>query len=521
MRIVTAGQMRGIEQAAFERGTEPFGLMGEAGRAAAQAIFARLGERASGARVLVLVGPRNNGGDGLVIAEALAVAGLRVTLWLYRREGLGGAPVADDLVARLPAIHSGEDTELVALNRMLAEATIVVDAIYGIGGRSGLAPDLDAALAVVNERGRMPGVLTVAVDIPTGVNADTGEVVGTAFVADLTVTFGRPKRGLYHPPGMGHSGEIVIETIGLAEGDLPTDSPRLICRDDASLLLPRRTKDAHKGDAGSLLIVGGSRNYLGAPVLSAHAALRAGAGLVTLAVPQGLVPICAPQVPEATYVPLPETEWGVSGPEAATALAGALGRYTALQIGNGLGRHAPTDEALARFFGLSGGAGPMLAMPILFDADGLNWLSTVPKWWERLRGLALVLTPHHGEMARLLGVERKEVSAEPWRHAREAAARWGQTVVLKGGHSVVTTPAGDLWVSPDANPALASAGTGDTLAGIIAGFLAQGLVPADAAVIGLWIGARSAALASADLGTLPMVASDLPLRVAQAIREIE
>jgi NAD(P)H-hydrate epimerase len=521
MRIVTADQMRRIEQAAFERGVDPFGLMGEAGRAAVRAILARLGDRATGAKALVLVGPRNNGGDGLVIAEGLAAAGLRVTLWLYRREGLGGAPVANDLIAHLPTIHSGEDTELVALQRMLAEATVVVDAIYGIGGRSALAPDLDAALAAANERGRMPGVLSVAVDIPTGVNATTGEVTDSAFIADLTVTFGRPKLGLYLPPGMGHSGAIVIETIGLDEGDLPDGTPRLITRDDALPLLPRRTKDAHKGDAGSLLIVGGSRNYLGAPVLSAHAALRAGAGLVTLAVPHSLVPICAPQVPEATYVPLPESEWGISGHEAATALSGALGRYTALQIGNGLGRHAPTDTALARFFGLGDATRATLDMPILFDADGVNWLSAVPGWWEHLRDLTLVLTPHHGEMARLLGVERRAVSAEPWHHAREAAQRWGQTVVLKGGHSVVATPDGDLWVSPVANPALASAGTGDTLAGIIAGFLAQGLAPADAAILGLWIGARAADLASAALGTLPMLASDLPLRVAEAIHELE
>ncbi|MFN8541171.1 MAG: NAD(P)H-hydrate epimerase [Thermomicrobiales bacterium] len=300
MRIVNADQMRRIEQAAFERGVEPFGLMGEAGRAAVRAILARLGDRATGTKALVLVGPRNNGGDGLVIAEGLAAAGLRVNLWLYHREGLGGAPVADDLIAHLPTIHSGEDTALVALQRMLAEATVVVDAIYGIGGRSALAPDLDAALKAANERGRVPGVLTVAVDIPTGVDAATGAVVGTAFVADLTVTFGRPKRGLYQPPGMGYSGAIVIDPLGLDEGELPADTPNLIARDDALDRLPRRTKDAHKGDAGSLLIVGGSRNYLGAPVLSAHAALRAGAGLVTLAVPQSLVAICAPQVPEAT-----------------------------------------------------------------------------------------------------------------------------------------------------------------------------------------------------------------------------
>lgn len=521
MLIVTADQMRGIEQAAFERGVAPAALMGEAGRAAARHILARLGGRAGVARAVVLVGPRNNGGDGLVIAEALGKAGLRVSLWLYHRDGLRGAPVAADLIARLPTIRSEEDPEQVALRRILAEASIIVDAVYGIGGRTELAADLDAALLAANERGRAPGVLTVAVDIPTGVNADSGAVTGDAFVADLTVTFGRPKRGLYAPPGAEHSGVVIVEPIGLDEGTLPADTPRAITRDDAVARLPRRTKAAHKGDAGSLLIVGGSRNYLGAPVLSAHAALRAGAGLVTLAVPQGLVPICAPQIPEATCVPLPEAEWAVSGPEAATALAGALGRYTALQVGNGLGRHAPTDEALARFFGLSDVPRPNLDMPILIDADGVNWLSALPDWWERLRGLALVLTPHHGEMARLLGVERAAVSAEPWRHAREAARRWEQTVVLKGGHSVVATPAGSLWVSPAANPALASAGTGDTLAGIIAGFLAQDLAPADAAILGLWVGARAADLASADLGTLPMIASDLPQRVAEAIRELE
>ena len=524
MRIVTAEQMRAIEQEAFDRGVEPFTLMGEAGRAAVRAILARLGPRARDTRAVVLVGPRNNGGDGLVIAEGLAEAGLRLTLWLYRRDGLGGAPVAADLFARLSTIRAAEDPERVALQRMLAEATLVIDAIYGIGGRGALAPDLDAALHAANERGRAPGVLTVAVDIPTGVQSDSGAMAGTAFDADLTVTFGRPKRGLYLPPGLGHSGTIAIEPIGLAEGGLPADTPRLIARDDALDRLPRRTKAAHKGDAGSLLIVGGSRNYLGAPILAAHAALRAGAGLVTLAVPAGLVPICAPQSPESTYVPLPEAEWGVAGPEAATVLANALGRYTALQIGNGLGRHAPTDEALARFFGLhprQAGAAPTLDMPILIDADGLNWLGTVPDWWERLRQFSLVLTPHHGEMARLLGVERITVSADPWRHAREAAAKWGQVVVLKGGHSVVATPGGDLWVTPSANPALASAGTGDTLAGLIAGFLAQGLAPADAAVLGLWVGARAADLASAEFGTLPLLASDLPRMIARTIRALE
>ena len=157
-------------------------------------------------------------------------------------------------------------------------------------------------------------------------------------------------------------------------------------------------------------------------------------------------------------------------------------------------------------------------MPVVFDADGLNLLSEIERWWEKLAGLKLILTPHHGELARLRGVERATISADPWTAARDAAREWGQTVVLKGGYTVIATPSGDLWVTPLANPALASAGTGDTLAGLIGGLLAQGLSTDDAAILGLWLGARAGDLARAAIGTLPLLASDLPPYIAQAIQ---
>ncbi|MDP9374832.1 MAG: NAD(P)H-hydrate epimerase, partial [Chloroflexota bacterium] len=447
MKIVTAAQMRRIEADAFESGREdPAGLMRRAGQAVARAALAAL-PRPAEARALVLVGPGNNGGDGLIVAEALLMAGLpAVAVWLYRRGDVGNAPVVPALLERVQVVPESPGAGLAAA---LAGADLIVDAVYGIGAREGLPGDLAAALEAVNSRGREPGVIRVALDIPTGVDADSGAADPAAFRADLTVTLGRPKRGLYLPPGLRHTGRVVVEPLDLDDGGVPDDAPRLIGRADAARLLPRREADAHKGDAGSLMIVGGSANYLGAPVLSANAALRAGAGLVTVAVPAGILGAVASQVPEATYLALPEAGFGVAGPDAAPVIAGALDRYTALQIGNGIGRAPGTAGFLARLFGLDPvGAGGRLAVPVLFDADGLNWLSTVDRWWEALRGLDIVLTPHPGEMGRLRGGDTVAVTAAPWDAARDAAREWGQTVLLKGGHSVVATPDGGLWVAP-------------------------------------------------------------------------
>ena len=525
MKIVTAAQMRAIEEAAFASGrATAMDLMGQAGRAVASAalrLLARPDEDSLDRAALVLVGPGNNGGDGLVAAQALRVAGLRdVAVWFYRREGIGRSPVAADLLERVRVVSDDRLADAVA------EADLVIDALFGTGQRSKMADELAATLELVNARAREGAARprTVAVDLPTGVDADSGAVGRVAFRADLTVTLGRPEHGLYLPPGMRYAGRVEVEDLGLGDDGVPEDAPRLIARADADARLPRREADAHKGDAGSLLIVGGSANYIGAPVLSANAALRAGAGLVTMALPRALVPIAAAQVSEATYIPLPEADWGVIGPGAAGELGPWLGRYTALQVGNGIGRHAETEGELARFFGIEGtGQRRELdpAVPVLFDADGLNWLSTVERWWEHLRDLRLVLTPHAGEMARLRQVERTAISADPWTAAREAARAWGQTVVHKGGHSVAATRYGGLWVAPLANPALAAAGSGDTLAGLIAGLLAQGLPPDDAAILGLYLGSRAGELASAAVGTLPLVAGDLPAYIGRAIQELE
>ena len=541
MRIVTSAQMQQIEQAAFDGGVAQPDLMRQAGRAVADRALATL-KVPQEAHALVLVGPRNNGGDGLVAAEALLAAGLRrVTVWLYGRKDLRGAPVTTDLLERVTVIRADAADANTALTTAVAQADLIIDALYGIGGRDELPDDLIAALTLINARNADPAVQLVALDIPTGVSADTGTAADAAFRANLTVTLGRPKVGLYQPAGMRAVGRIAIEEIGLAEGALPDEAPRVIERADAAIRLPRRAFDAHKGDAGSLMIIGGSLNYFGAPVLAGHAALRAGVGLLSLAVPRSILGPIATQVPEATYLPLPEAEWGTIGRDAVKPIVEALERYTALQIGNGLGRDKATGEFVANLFAFAQSDRPKapvgfrpnspeaetaaaespIKIPVLFDADGLNLLSEVDNWWEKLAGLQLILTPHHGELARLRKVERETISAAPWQAARDAAREWGQTIVLKGGYTIVATPTGELWVAPLANPALAAAGTGDTLAGLIAGLLAQGLTPDDAAILGVWIGARAADLASAEIGILPLLAGDLPRFIGKAIVELE
>ncbi len=542
MRIVTSAQMREIERAAFASGwVSPEALMRRAGLAVAGHTLAALAHPTA-ARALVLVGPGNNGGDGLVVAEALRDAGLaEVVVWLYRRDGVNGAPVAPDLLVGLRSISAAAPGAVAAFAEAVAAADLIVDAVYGIGARDELPADLIAALDVVNARAANPRVTLVALDIPTGVNADTGAIAGIAFRADLTVTLGRPKRGLYLAPGLRATGRIVIESLDLEDNALSADTPRLLTSADAIARLPRRADDAHKGDAGSLLFIGGSLNYPGAPVLAARAALRAGVGLLTLAVPRSIFGPIATQVPEATYLPLPEGDWGVIGRDGLKVIAEAIERYTALLIGNGIGRDAATVDFLGRLFALSPsdrGKGPVgfrpnaateeaaadaspVQVPVILDADGLNWLSTVERWWEKLAHLALILTPHHGELALLRGVEREAISAAPQQAALDAAREWGQTVVLKGGYTIVATPTGELWSAPLANPALAAAGTGDTLAGLLAGLLAQGLGTTDAALLGVWIGARAGELARGEIGTLPLLASDLPTYIGRAIRELE
>ncbi|HVX30206.1 MAG TPA: NAD(P)H-hydrate dehydratase, partial [Nitrolancea sp.] len=292
-------------------------------------------------------------------------------------------------------------------------------------------------------------------------------------------------------------------------------------------------QDTHKHDVGWLMVIGGAPNYYGAPRMAAEAAARAGAGLVCLAVPRSLVAPIASAVREVTFLPLPEAEFGGAGERMAQLVSQRLPEFAASLIGPGLGQEEPVPEFLSRLFGLrsnsqsigfgaptnSAEAAPFAGRAVI-DADGLNFLAKQDGWHTALASAKLVLTPHPGELSRLAGVSAADILTDPWGAARSTAERFQQVVVLKQGFPVVAAPNAPLLIAPRCDPALASAGTGDVLAGTIAGLLAQGLEPRDAAAAGLFIGSRAALLVEQRVGTLSLIAGDVIETLPQAIRQL-
>ena len=554
MKLVTTAQMRAIEAAAVAGGATWLGLMEQAGWGVAQEALRLLGA-ARGRRVLVLVGPGNNGGDGLVAARHLRDADAAVTLYLWRRSG------ADNDVnwrrcreRDIPEYHADDDPDQRALRRLLAESDLIIDALLGMGVSRPVEGQLAAIVAAVNERGRPPDGSSdheahpptsavrrpppvIAIDLPTGVHSDSGAVLGSAIRADLTVATGAVKRGLLLWPGRGLAGEIRVADIGLAPALLEDVMTTQLDARYARKLLPARPADAHKGTFGKVMVVAGSYLYPGAATLATAAAARVGAGLVTLAT--GRSALAGPgRLVEITLRPLPEAELGALGEAAAEEVREHLDGYQALLVGPGLGREKPTRALIEGLLSRAphrprGGIGfrigaaeppapeeqkPGELPPTVFDADALNLLSEIAHWWERLPRERCTLTPHPREMQRLLGAA--EPPADHAQAASDAAQRWGQIVVLKSATTVIAHPDGRLLLYDGANPALATAGTGDVLAGAIAGLLAQGLAPFDAAALGVYLHGAAGRLVREELGDMGPIASDLLPRLPLAIQAL-
>ena len=510
MKIVTVAEMVAIERRAEqEYGLSSPILMEHAGRSVAEAIQARLEGEVGGVHVVVLAGPGNNGGDGRVAARYLAGWGAHVTIYDWKRGQieLDGqtTPVGDDLAG---------------LRAALTQADTVLDALLGTGHARPLAATMADALALVAaERARRPDLYVVAVDLPSGLNADTGAVDPGTLPADLTVTLAFPKVGLLLFPGASYVGELQVGSIGL-----PATMPiaaGLEMLDDALIgpTLPRRPLDSNKGTFGKALALVGSAHYIGAAYLVCGAAARIGAGLVTLATAPELAPFYATMLPEITYAPLPPES---DTPDArAQAVLASLNGYDALVIGPGLVQSRATAELLERL--LAG----LRALPdeqrprLVVDADGLNNLAKLDHWW-RLLPSHTILTPHPGEMARLRGgAAVSGGGADRLTVAREAAREWGHIVVLKGACTLIASPEGVLRINGTPNPALASAGTGDVLAGTTVGLLAQGMEPYDAACAAVYLHALAGLRVRAHLGDAGLLAGDLLAELPLARQDVQ
>ena len=510
--------MTALEQESERQGTSTDTLMENAGLAVAEYARYRLGGVA-GTNVVVLVGPGNNGADGLVVARHLRRWGAEVTACLLTRrpDPDPKADLARDYgVSFLSLADSDRPDTLENLDRLLSRSQLVIDAILGTGRSrplQGIVKEALVRVTVGREKGRGP--LLLALDLPTGLDSDTGAVDDATPVMDATLALGFPKAGLLAFPGAERVGELVTLGIGLPNG-VGQDgiSQELLAAEWVGHRLPIRPLDSHKGTYGHLLVVAGSRNFVGAACLVARAAHRAGAGLVTLATPESVYPLAAAQLTETIHLPLPEDADGRVHPDAAQVLRDVLPRYDALAVGSGTGQSESTLEFIERLL-LDG---PPSTTPTLVDADGLNCLARLPDWWQRLSG-HLVLTPHPGEMATLTGLSTAEVQRDRVATAREWAERWQSVVVLKGAFTAIAEPAastangekrdGLVRLSPFANPGLASGGTGDVLTGIIGSLLAQGMTPFEAASCGVYLHGLAAETITERQGPTGLLASEV------------
>ena len=514
MKVVTVQEMKDLERRSQEEGIPTDTLVERAGLAVAQGVEEFLGG-IHRVPVLVLVGPGNNGGDGLVTARHLQAWGARVTLYLCTPRLEEDPKLALALATGCSIVTEREDQGHQALQQALASSRLVLDAVLGTGRARPLAGPLQEVFSHLQETRKVPdGPLLVALDLPTGLDADSGAVDPLCPTADLTITLGYPKVGLFTPEGSQRVGRWQVVDIGIPPHLADPLPISLLTPEIVAPMLPFRPLGAHKGTFGRLLVVAGSRSYVGAAYLACMGAYRAGAGLVTVAAPESLHPILAEKLTEATHLPLPEGAPGVVAPEAARTVRDHVEEYQAAVIGCGLSQEASALEFIQRLL-----LSRPLPVPVVLDADALNHLNQIAQWWEYLEGPA-ILTPHPGEMSHLLDRSTEEIQAQRLDVAREAASAWGVPVVLKGAFTVVAAPSGAVSLSPFANPGLASAGTGDVLAGVVGGLLAQGLSPFQAASCGVYLHGAAGEEVRQELGDTGMMASDLLPALPRIIRNL-
>jgi hydroxyethylthiazole kinase-like uncharacterized protein yjeF len=517
MKVVTAEQMREIDRKAASAGLTTEILMENAGKAVAIETQ-KLAGNVTGKRILVLVGPGNNGGDGLVAARYLADWGAVVAIYLCSIRPSGDKNLALTQQRGINIIQADQDKDFHRLRSVLSSSEIVIDGVFGTGRSRSLEGIFKEVMsAVIAAKNKKPGLLIIAVDIPTGLDADTGAVDPSCPTADATITLGYPKPGLFNFPGAERAGRVIVADIGIPESVGQGIQTELITEEWVKSVLPPRPPDANKGSFGKVLVVAGSINYIGAAYLACMGAARVGAGLVTLSTASSLLPILASKMTEVTYAPLPESGPGVIGARAATVLKRQLTGYDVLLMGCGLGQKASVAEFVkSALFGRN----KIKVPPLVLDADALNILAKLPNWWQKL-SQDVILTPHPGEIARLARVSVDEVQSQRLEVVRKLAAKWGKVVVLKGAYTVVGAPDGRARINRTANPGLASAGTGDVLSGVIAGLVAQGVTLFDAAACGVYLHAQAGEIVRQELGEAGMLAGDLLPALPKAIKGLK
>jgi ADP-dependent NAD(P)H-hydrate dehydratase / NAD(P)H-hydrate epimerase len=566
IKVVSVEKMRQIEAAADAGGLSYDNLMQNAGAAVAHRAVEILAASPE-ARVTVLVGSGNNGGDGLVAGRLIAQQSeAQVRFYLLKRRDESDPNFKAVQDAGLFIVYAEDDRDFRVLRNMVASATLVVDALFGIGVRLPFKTDVAKVLRNVSQAlnddqtaehphgvvisptlpttAAFPRPYVLAVDCPSGLNCNTGELDKNAIFADETVTFIAAKPGLFEFPGAAAVGTLHIATLGVSPDlpDLKSESRTLVDGASAHSLLPVRPANANKGTFGKALIIAGSMNYTGAAALSASSAYRVGTGLVTVGAPVPVIATLSAHLLEATWLLLPH-DMGVIASSAAQIVREEMDQYTAMLLGPGWGRESTTREFLTTLLEdnrqsnkrrthqplgfVAGSAQPepehteVKLPPLVIDADALNLLSEIDQWWKLLPKNTII-TPHPGEMGRLARMEISDILANRWEIAAAKAAEWKVILVLKGAHTLIAAPDGRVAALPFKTAALAKAGTGDVLAGMITGFLAQGVSPYEAALVGGYLHGLAGTLAAKNIGnTRSVLASNVIEAVAEALNVVD
>nr|WP_092074614.1 NAD(P)H-hydrate dehydratase [Dendrosporobacter quercicolus]NSL47572.1 NAD(P)H-hydrate dehydratase [Dendrosporobacter quercicolus DSM 1736]SDN05463.1 NAD(P)H-hydrate epimerase [Dendrosporobacter quercicolus] len=514
MKVATASEMRAIDRCAIEEyGIPGIVLMENAGVEvvkAAESMLAGLVNK----KITIFAGKGNNGGDGFVAARHFSNKGAKVKVFLLgnQAEIQGDAAINCHIAGKMgiDIVEISGERDWDKVNIATAFTDCLIDALVGTGFKGELSLEMKRLIAAMNGANKP----VLAIDLPSGVAADTGQVVTAAVQATRTVTLGLPKPGVLLYPGAAFTGELLVADIGLPQALLTGENLKqnVLTAGHICDVLPKRCSDAHKGMCGKVLVVAGSQGLTGAAALTSNAALKSGAGLVTLAVAEGIHDIMEIKLTEVMTAPLPEIAKGVLGQAALSPILTLAGKCDALALGPGLGSHAETRLLVREIL-------QAVDKPLIIDADGLN---AVAETGELLaNALALpVLTPHPGEMARLIGLSVDEVNQDRIYVARQAAEQFGSVVVLKGARTIVAYPDGEVYINTSGNAGMATGGAGDVLTGVIGSFIAQGLSSHTAAIAGVYVHGLAGDIA-AQAGLAGLTAGDVLNSVPAALLSLQ
>ena len=512
MRLAMNHQMQQMDRNAIEfYGIPSIVLMENAGKVVVDEIIKR---RDQFQKAVIVCGPGNNGGDGFVIARHLYNLNVPVKVFLVgevselNHDAMLNYSILKKLDFQIDEIK--DDAGLLTFERWLRPGNLIVDAIFGTGMSRKVEGIYQRTIEAINEMAHR----VLSVDLPSGIDGNTGHVLGVAVKADLTVALVIPKVGNFLFPGADYNGQVIIKGIGVPDVIIERVGIKynIITQDIIQPLIPQRKRNSHKGDYGKGQIIAGSIGMAGAAILACRAALRSGMGLLKLYIPESLTTLITTSVPEVITIPLTEVRRGVIGISNFQRIIEDSAWPDVIAIGPGCGVNAEISELIKRLLSES-------KVPMVIDADGINALAKSLYWLEN-KQCPVVLTPHVGEMSRLTGLSADEINANPIETAIQFSRQWKTITVLKGARTVIATPEGDVYVNLNGNSGMATAGSGDVLTGIITSMIAQGLDPVNAAVLGVYLHGRAGDLMVAERGEHGLLAGDLILGLTKSIREL-